>query len=255
MPPGPVRLAGGLDGGAIRHHDTVQRVAGLWTPSVHQLLRHLEARGFTQAPRAIEIGSSGRDVVSYLPGRTVGALKPWPPWVHSDSALDEVASWLRRYHLALRDFVPSAHAVWREQAAAWQPGWVVAHNDAAPYNAVWDADGLVGFVDWDMAGPRTCASDVAWVAFSWVPLHARATVAAEGFIDFGRRRARLARFLDGYGSTTSVDEVLGLVHERVTEQLRILRTNAVGGDATYVRMLSAGCEDRLRAALADLEMV
>jgi aminoglycoside phosphotransferase (APT) family kinase protein len=63
-------------------------------------------------------------------------------------------------------------------------GVVVAHNDAAPYNAVWRDGKLVGFIDWDMAGPRWREDDLAWTAFSWVLLHARHVVAAEGFTDF-----------------------------------------------------------------------
>jgi thiamine kinase-like enzyme len=37
----------------------------------------------------------------------------------------------------------------------WEPGLIIWHNDAAPYHAVWNEDGLVGFVDWDMVGPAT----------------------------------------------------------------------------------------------------
>lgn len=62
---------------------------------------------------------------------------------------------------------------------------------AAPYNAVWSDDGLVGFLDWDMSGPLAREPDVAWMAFSWVPLHARDVVEAEGFTHFGDRRRRL----------------------------------------------------------------
>jgi thiamine kinase-like enzyme len=37
----------------------------------------------------------------------------------------------------------------------------VCHNDAAPYNACWNGDGLVGFFDWDFAGPGTRDWDLA----------------------------------------------------------------------------------------------
>jgi aminoglycoside phosphotransferase (APT) family kinase protein len=62
---------------------------------------------------------------------------------------------------------------------------VIGDNDAAPYNAVWDEAGLVGFMDWDMSGLLALESDVVWMALSCVPLHAREVVEAEGFTDFG----------------------------------------------------------------------
>jgi aminoglycoside phosphotransferase (APT) family kinase protein len=60
----------------------------------------------------------------------------------------------------------------------------IAHNDAATYNAAWHQGTLTGFFDWDFAGPATPEWDLAFAAFSWVPLHTRDIVAAEGFTDF-----------------------------------------------------------------------
>jgi len=45
------------------------------------------------------------------------------------------------------------------------PEMIIGHNDAAPYNAVWQGR-LVGFIDWDFAGPVTREWDLAWSAFS-----------------------------------------------------------------------------------------
>ena len=91
-----------------------------------------------------------------------------------------VAGWLRRFHDAVPDFNPGIKAVWRE-GRGWCAGLVIGHNDAAPYNAVWNDNRLVGFVYSDMSGPLARESDPAWVAFSWVPLHARDVVEAQGF--------------------------------------------------------------------------
>jgi aminoglycoside phosphotransferase (APT) family kinase protein len=75
----------------------------------------------------------------------------------------------------------------------------VGHNDAAPYNAAWDAGSLVGFFDWDFAAPVTPEWDLAFTGFAWVPLHARRVVTAEGFTAFADRPRRLRLFLDTYG--------------------------------------------------------
>jgi hypothetical protein len=72
--------------------------------------------------------------------------------VHTDEALGQVGRWLRDYHQAVADCRPPPHAVWRESHAPCGLGVVIAHNDAAPYNAVWKDGKLVGFIDWDMAG-------------------------------------------------------------------------------------------------------
>jgi hypothetical protein len=190
--PDEPRLPGGNTGGAVRLGDTVRRVPGRWTPSVHVLLRHLEAVGFDGAPRALGFDDQGREVLSFLPGEVVGATRPWPSWVHSDDALRQVAGWLRDYHTAVANFVPPSGAVWRE-GGTWRPGLIVGHNDAAPYNAAWANGHLVGFFDWDLAAPVTREWDLAFTAFAWVPLHARHVVTAEGFTAFADRPGRPRR--------------------------------------------------------------
>lgn len=189
-------------------------------------------------------------MVSFLPGQTVGNARPWPSWTHGSPALMDVARWLRRYHAAVADFVPPADACWRE-GEAWRPGMIVAHNDAAPYNAVGNANGLVGFVDWDMAGPVRLELDVAWVAFSWTPLHASHVVAAEGFTDLDSRMPRLALFLREYGWQGTTGDILDLIAERLTLQLALM-TQAAAVDPTYQRMLTAGRDHDLTVALNQL---
>lgn len=244
------RLRGGFDQGATLVDGTVRRTGGPWTSSVHLLLAHLENAGFTAAPRPLGTDEQGREVLTHLPGETVGDRRPWPDWTHSEQALVDVGGWLRDYHAAVADFEPPADAVWRE-GGAWRPGLVIAHNDAAPYNAIWDG-GLVGFVDWDMAGPTSPAEDLAWMAFSWVPLHARELVAAEGFHAFETRRSRLERFLGAYGWTGTTGDVLRLVTTQVEARIDAVHATAEAGDDTYRRMLEAGVVRHLESALREL---
>ena len=137
MPPSPeVRLDGGRAGGAVRVGDTVRRAAGPWTPAVHALLAHLADQKFAGSPRPLGTDRQGREMLTFLEGRTVGSSLPWPEWVHADATLAQVAWWLRRYHDAVADFVPPAGAVWR-MGGQWRPGLIIGHNDTAPYNAVW----------------------------------------------------------------------------------------------------------------------
>jgi hypothetical protein len=139
-------LPGGNAGGAARVGDTVRRSAGPWTSAVHDLLRHLSAKGFDGAPLPLGIDDQGREMLTFLEGETVGDRRPWPAWTHAAETLDQVADWLRAFHEAAADFVPPTDAVWRF-GPAWSPGLIVGHNDAAPYNAVWRDRSLVGFID------------------------------------------------------------------------------------------------------------
>ncbi|WP_307803713.1 aminoglycoside phosphotransferase family protein [Micromonospora echinofusca] len=248
---GEQRLAGGNTGGAVRVGDTVRRVPGPWTPSVHALLRHLAAAGFRDAPRALGFDGQGREVLSYLPGEVVGTTRPWPAWVHSDEALGQVARWLRDLHAATTDFVPPPDAVWRE-GGTWRPGMVVGHNDAAPYNAAWSDGRLVGFFDWDFAAPVTPEWDLAFTAFAWVPLHARHVVAAEGFTAFADRPRRLRLFLDAYGWTGPTGPFVEVVRQRVTASADGIRRVAAAGDPAYRSMVAHGVDTTLDTAVAEL---
>ena len=139
----------------------------------------------------------------------------------------------------------------------WRPGLVIGHNDAAPYNAVWNDDGVVGFMDGDMSGPLVRESDVAWMVSSWVPLHARDVAEAEGFSDFGDRRRRLELFLrqfalGDHGGNLTAEGLLEVLRLRLGEKIDAIRATARSGDATYQGMLDHGADRLLRRALQGL---
>jgi aminoglycoside phosphotransferase (APT) family kinase protein len=246
------RLPGGNLGGAWRIGDTVRRATGAWSPTVHALLRHLESRGFP-APRFLGIDAHGREVLTYLDGDTVGTAQPWPDWAYAEGSLVAVAQWIRGYHDAVADFVPPAAARWRMSDRAWRPGLIVAHNDLAPYNAVWGSGGLTGFIDWDLASPAEPGWDLAFAAFSWVPLHARRVVAAEGFADFGSRPRRLRQFLDAYGNGIDRPGFIDLVRARVQDSVDGLHRLAAAGDADASRLVAEGAASDMVEALEELQ--
>jgi hypothetical protein len=246
-------MAGGNAGGAVRIDSTVRRQVGPWTPAVHALLHYLEEVGFTRAPRALGIDEQGREVLSFLAGNTVADQRPWPPWVHSDDALVQVARWLRNYHLAVAGFQPPKDAHWRE-GTVWRPGLIVGHNDAAPYNAVWSDDGqLRGFFDWDLAAPVTREWDLAFTAFAWVPLHARHIVQPEGFTAFPQRPRRLRLFLTEYGWTGDQAAFAATVQARIRESADRVDRVAAEGDLVYQRMRDSGVAESLRTAAREID--
>src|SRR5690242_3607310 len=78
-----------------------------------------------------------------------------------------------------------------------RPGWIVGHQDAAPYNAVMDGDRLIGFFDWDIAFPSPADDDLAFSALLWVPLTAP-EADDSGPHDVSDRGRRLHLLLDSY---------------------------------------------------------
>src|SRR5688500_10217288 len=90
-----VVLAGGNMAPVVRVADTVRRVTGPWTPTVHALLRHLEAIGFDGAPRVHGIDDRGREILDFVPGTV-----EWPEMgaLLTDDGVARGADLLRRYH-------------------------------------------------------------------------------------------------------------------------------------------------------------
>jgi len=230
------RLPGGRSFGAVRVGDEVRRPGQPWSATVHSVLRHLEDAGFEGAPRARGFDDQGRERLTYLPGRTLGETGPWPGWVRSDEALRQVGAWLRRLHDATATFRPAAGAVWFT-GRAWQPGLVIAHLDAAPWNAVWADGALVGFVDWETASPSPREGDLAFSALTWVPLLTASIAEPAGFGDPADRRRRLHLLLDAYGHTGPGTGVRDAIIGRVERNVAMIRQLAEGGEPTFQRML------------------
>jgi len=255
-------MPGGRNNGAIRVGQIVRRPAGTHTPAVHSLLRHLEAVGFTGAPRALGVDDQGWELLTYLDGDTVGITRPWPPWAHSDAALVAAGRWLRDFHAASRSFVPPPGARWFGDHNELRPGEVIGHHDAAPYNAVWraaplDTDpshgALVGFIDWDLAGPATPLRDLAFVALTWVPLTARDVAAADGFPLHVDRPRRLGLLLRAFGWAGTVREVVIAVRHRALEHAAGLRAAADEGYGPAVTLVAEGVADAFDRAVAELD--
>ena len=232
------RLPGGRSFGAVRAGDEVRRPPQPWTATVHSVLRHLEDTGFGGAPRSLGLDDQGRERLTFLPGETLGDTGPtWPDWLRCDDALRQVGGWLSRLHDATATFRPSADAVWFTRRP-WQPGLVIAHLDASPWNVVWDDSGtLVGFVDWDTASPSEREGDLAFSALTWVPLLTAEVAEPAGFGDPADRRRRLHLLLDAYGYTGDRTAIRDAILGRVERNVAIIRQIAEAGEPTFQRML------------------
>src|SRR4051812_259822 len=224
-----VTLSGGNTTGAVLIGDVVHKRASPWTPTVHALLRFLEEAGFAGAPRARGFDDQGREMLTYLPGETIGDRTPWPGWATADAMLAQVGRWLRRLHDLTADFAPPAPERWFI-GGTMRPGLVIGHQDAAPYNAVVDGDRLVGFYDWDIAGPSTREWDLAFSALLWVPLASPSDGTPLRSHDLEERSRRLHLLLDAYGYDGDRAAFAVVIPQRARRQAGVIRRTADAGD-------------------------
>lgn len=206
-------LTGGNLSPVVRVGDTVRRRAGPWTPTVHELLKHLEHHGFDGAPVVLGFDDEGREMLTYLEGITDASGDPG--WVWSERALVGTAHLIRRYHAVCRTFEPPARPRWQVMVGAPTSGEIVCHNDLAPFNAVFKGGVPVAFLDWDLAAPGPPLWDLAYAAWRFVPLYAGPT--QRGWTaDVSARAHRLRLLSDEYGLTARErGQLVGTVERRI----------------------------------------
>jgi len=244
------RLPGGNVGGAARVGDTVRRETGPWTPSVHALLRHLDAVGFDFAPRALGIDERGREILTFIDGETVGDADPWPPWWREDDTLVQAVELLRRFHDAVASFQPQVDARWRFPGAPG-PGATIVHGDWAPYNVVWHEGRIVGVIDWDLARPGDPREDLAFAAWHWAPLHHRGMLGGGelGHWEDPERERRLRLLVDTYGLEDR-DGFIERVLARMRASVEGIEHAAAAGDEGMIRLRALGVTADVRRSMA-----
>ena len=245
-----IPLLGGNTSTVVRVGDTVRRNAGPWTPAVHSLLRHLERVGFTGAPRALGIDERGREVLSYVEG-ACGSYPLGPQWV-TDAALTAVATTMRMFHDAQFGFTPPPNAVWRAFGPPPPDAEIVCHHDAAPHNMIWRTDGTLALIDFDLASPGSRLYDVAYAAWTWVPIFSDRDANTLGWGRVNRAR-RLRLFADAYGLTPSDrHRLVATIRKRIVDHNEGIRRMAAAGDPVFVRIVQKG---HLRRPERDLQVI
>lgn len=199
-------MTGGNMNAVERVGDTVRRIAGPWTPTVHRYLEYVRRGGVDWAPKPLGI-EHDREVLSFVHGDV--PQYPLPSWVWSDAVLLDGARRMRQLHDASIGF--------RLDDATWQswtkvPAEVICHNDFAPHNLAF-ADGvIVGAIDFDMCSPGPRIWDIAYFATRAVPLTA---VVPDGAPDMADARRRVELILAAYGSSATWLDVMRIAIRRL----------------------------------------
>lgn len=209
----------------VRVGATVRRPMRDCTPSVHALLKHLEAVGFDRAPRVIGIDDQGREVLTFVEGET--ATRPLPDHVVTEETLVALARLLRRFHDAAASFTPPPGAIWEDGSTVDDVPELVGHCDVTPENVVFRESSPGGpmvpyaLIDFDMARPTTRLFDVVTTLRHWAPIADPLDLdPIRRHLDVG---ARLRLFSDAYG--------LG-----PRDRLRLLDTARIRFDRSYLTM-------------------
>jgi Ser/Thr protein kinase RdoA (MazF antagonist) len=120
---------------------------------VHELLNHLEARGFGGAPRFLGIDDAGRETLSFISGSVPPELGAF-----SDAQISAAARLLRQLHDATLDSsLRDGHEV-------------VCHGDASPCNCVFVEGTPAAFIDFDTAHPGSRLEDLGYAAWLWIDI-------------------------------------------------------------------------------------
>ncbi|HEY3976638.1 MAG TPA: phosphotransferase [Streptosporangiaceae bacterium] len=169
-------LGGDVTEGVVRVGDTVRRPLNPNSALIHALLRHLEAAGFSGAPRFLGIDAAGREVLSYIKGEVAG--RPPPPWIGDEDRMTSVARLVRAYDDAAATFVPPAvisPGSGAGEAAGIPPAppyeaELIGHVDITPDNVVFRDGRAFALIDFDLAKPATRADEMFNVMMWWAPL-------------------------------------------------------------------------------------
>ncbi|TDC84633.1 aminoglycoside phosphotransferase family protein [Nonomuraea deserti] len=242
-----IPLQGGdVTDGVVRVGDTVRRPASTSTPSVHALLRHLEAAGFEGAPRVVGMDEFGRQVLTYVPGATGLRLES-----ASDEALAGLAVLVREFHDATAGF-PLTLDGWEGGSNDDKAPDVIGHCDLTMDNVIFRAGRPYALIDFDLARPTTRLFDIVTTLRHWAPIADpvdRPPLLRT--LDVGER---LRLFCDAYGVLPrDRRRLLELARLRFHRSYTVMRTRASAG-GNWAKMWANGAGERIRRAAAWLDV-
>jgi len=240
-PSDEVVLPGGNVGGAVRVGSTVRRRTGPWTPAVHDLLRHLAERGLDAVPTVHGLDDRDREVLDFLPGEVLDVDVD----VLGEERLAATGRWLRRFHDEVTDLAPGRRR-WYFVERDLEPDELICHNDLAPYNIAYDGDRVAGVFDWDLAGPGRPVDDLAFLAWSAVPLFRPVPGTDAAWLT-----RRLTVLDDAYGAGLGPTRLAVAALERLRTAAGRIEAGQAAGDAGMLRLAEAGEPARTRTRLAD----
>ncbi len=226
-------LSGGNINTVVKVGETVRRPVSAHSRTIHELLRHLEAKD-VPAPRFLGIDKRGREILSFIDGETEFPRGMWD----ADDALVTSARLLRQLHVATLDFVPSEPASWAFSYPDVHRREVICHNDFAPYNMIFRGNLPAAVLDFDLCGPGPRVRDLAYLAYWMTPLSfGLGELRAHSEKDAASGSPRLIQLCKSYGGIDPSD-LLPMVSEVL---------HHMSDKTAATRMVGPNAADRLEA--------
>ena len=235
------RLIGGNVSNVYRLGETIRRELKEESNKIHKLLKHLENKGFSYAPKFLGTDEKGREILSFIEGEA--GNYPLKEYMWSNDVLKELAEMLRLYHDSVIDF--SIEESWQSIDNTPQPFEVICHNDFAIYNIIFNHKRPVGIIDFDVAGPGPRLWDIAYTIYTCVPLSRVChSESGEAFYYNSLQHAdrinqRVKLFFDSYGMDIEED-FLEMVLLRLDGLCKTIKRKAKEGDIAFQKMLDEG---------------
>ncbi|OIK11810.1 phosphotransferase [Bacillus sp. MUM 13] len=235
-------LTGGNISNVYRSGDTVRRDLKLNSPKIHRLLKHLENKGYSSAPKFLGVDEKGRETLSFI--EVEAGNYPLKEYMWSNDALIEIAKMLRQYHDAVSDFPISDD--WERMDHTPNKIEVVCHNDFAIYNIIFNHKRPVGIIDFDAAGPGPRIWDIAYTLYTCVPLsrHYHTETGEAVFYNSSRdaegKKQRVKLFFESYGIEKLKEDYLEMVLLRLEGLCKHMIRKAGEGDIAFQKMIEQG---------------
>jgi hypothetical protein len=185
----------------VRIGDTVRRTRGPGASFSARVLALLESVGYSYAPRHLGVDDRGRDIRSYIPGRTTD---------HPSQRHRDAYAWGGRMLRELHN-VTSGHALAADQEC-------VIHGDPGPFNTIFQDGRPIAFIDWDSCRPGQRLEDLAYMAWTWC-------VQSAGNVPVDQQAVRLRQLRDGYGCAEA-DTLLEMMMARQSQITELEAANA-----------------------------
>ncbi|MFJ7756027.1 phosphotransferase enzyme family protein [Peribacillus muralis] len=234
-------LAGGNVSKVYKSGDTVRRELKPNSNRIHELLTHLDQKGYEYAPKFLGIDENGREIISYIEGEA--GNYPLKKYMWSDDVLRKMGEMLRHYHDAVSDF--SFDDDWPSIDQTPQPAEVICHNDFAVYNIIFQEERPIGIIDFDVAGPGPRLWDIAYTLYTCVPLsrfylnETGEKVHYNASQDAFRIKSRVGLFFESYGEGIAVN-YMEMVLLRLEGLCKTITRKASEGDPAFQKMIDEG---------------
>ena len=187
---------GGCMNHVVKISDTVhRRIQG--HPMLHSYLLYLEEAGMPGVPRFLGIDGQGREILSYLPGKTMEHGLDGSPALNSEETIADVARFMRKLHDVSAGFLPRAvEGGWRNPYFPDEEPETILHGDPAVWNFAFIDDRVSGLFDFDQACPGARIWDLALSLFSVIPL---TPYDYDPALHAAGRKRKVKLFFDAYG--------------------------------------------------------